>query len=162
MSRKWFYLAAPVAILLLATVPSCRNPFSPIDDLDRIPEKVVINGTVISMQASVYRDFMPGGEPGGSPLIAVITLTAAGHPDFPDYIGADKIWVTNRQEIWESGFQDELRPRSPAEPNVIELVARGGPKWEPETPVNIVVRITVRGGSYLYIKSLNNRVGAVW
>ncbi len=162
MRRKSFLLAAPVAILLLATLPSCRNPFSPIDDLDRIPEKVVIDGTVISMQALVYRDFMPGVEPGGSPLIAVITLAAAGRPDFPDHIGADKIWVSNRRETWESGFQDELRPRSPAEPNIIELVARGGPKWEPETTVDIVVRITVRGGQYLYIKSLNNKVGVVW
>ncbi len=162
MRRKSFLPAVPVAILLLATFPSCRNPLSPVDDLDRIPEKVVIDGTVISMQASVYRDFMPGVEPGGSPLIAVITLTAAGRPDFPDYIGADKIWVTNRRETWESGFQDELRPRSPAEPNIIELVARGGPKWEPETTVDIVIRITVRGGSYLYLKSMNNRVGIVW
>ncbi|MDI6846496.1 MAG: hypothetical protein QME28_10230, partial [Candidatus Saccharicenans sp.] len=104
MRRKSFLLAAPVAILLLATTPSCRNPFSPIDDLDRIPEKVVIDGTVISMQAFLYRDFMPGVEPGGSPLFAVITLTAAGRPDFPDHIGANKIWVTNRRQTWESGF----------------------------------------------------------
>jgi len=39
MRRKGFLLAALFAILLLALTPSCHNPFSPLDDLDRIPEK---------------------------------------------------------------------------------------------------------------------------
>ncbi|MCX8160262.1 MAG: hypothetical protein N3G18_04940 [Candidatus Saccharicenans sp.] len=122
----------------------------------------MIEGTKITMKAFLYRDFMPGGEAGGSPLMAVIELTAEGASNFPDNVGSDRLWVANRTDTWETGFESEIRPKSPGQPNKIELVARGGPKWEIGTKADAVVRLKVDGKFSLFIKSLNNQVGAVY
>lgn len=148
--------------LIFTALHGCRSLFSPIDDLKNIPETIVIGGTKITMKAFLYRDFMPGGETGGSPLIAVVELTAEGAARFPDSFVADRLWVTNRTDTWETGFESEIRPKSLAEPNKIEAVARGGPKWEIGTKADVVVRLRVDGKLSLFIKSLNNEVGAVY
>lgn len=148
--------------LIFTALPGCRSPFSPIDDLENIPETLMIGGTKITMKAFLYRDFMPGGEAGGSPLIAGIELTAEGASNFPDNVAADRLWVTNRTDTWETGFESEIRPKSPGEPNKIEVVARGGPKWEIGTKADVVVRLRVDGKLSLFIKSLNNAVEAVY
>lgn len=157
-----FILPALVILLAFAGATGCRSPFSPIDDLKNIPVTVVIEGKKITMKAFLYRDFMPGGQPGGSPLTAVIELTAEGAFLFPDRVAADRLWVTNRTETWETGFDSEIRPKSPGEPNKIEVVARGGPKWEIGTKADLVVRLKVDGKLSLLIKSLNNEVMAVY
>lgn len=152
----------PSCLIIIICLPACRNPFSPLDDLKNIPDSVVVSGTRVTIKAFLYRDFMPGGEAGGSPLIAVVELTAEGAARFPDSVVADRLWVTNRTDTWETGFESEIRPKSLAEPNKIEAVARGGPKWEIGTKADVVVRLKVDGKLSLFIKSLNNEVGAVY
>ncbi|HAR35750.1 MAG TPA: hypothetical protein DCR87_02355 [Acidobacteria bacterium] len=156
------FLLALGFTLILMSGSACRNPFSPIEDIDRIPEVLVVNGTKISMQVYLYRDFMPGGEPGGSPLFVIVFLIAEGSNHFPDQIGADRVWVTNRTDTWTTRFTHEERLFSPAEPNKISLSAGGGPKWEVGTRADVVVRVTVAGKGELYLKSLNHTVVAVW
>jgi hypothetical protein len=141
----------------------CQNPFSPIKDLDKIPETITVNGLKIMMEVFLWRDFMPTiGAPGGSDLMAVITLTAQGASNFPDYIGADKLYVIYGEQVWETGFADEIRPRDNGHLNQIQLVARGGPKWPVESRVDVIVRVTIKGEGYRYIKALNQIIGATY
>lgn len=148
--------------VFLVTSLSCQNPFSPIEDLDKIPEIVIVSGIKITMDCFLYRDMMPGGDPEGSGLIAIITLTAEDVPVFPDYITADRLYVIYGKDTWETAFEDEIRPRDAAHLNQIQLVARHGPKWPLESQVHVVVRIKVEGSGHRYIKALNKVIGAVY
>lgn len=148
--------------IFLGTYLSCQNPFSPIEDLDLIPEVIIAGGTKITMDCFLYRDMMPGVAPDGTGLIAIITLTADGVSVFPDYITADRLYVIYGKDTWETTFEDEIRPRDATHLNQIELVARNGPKWPLESKVNVVVRVRVEGGGHRYIKALNKIIGAVY
>jgi len=147
----------------LLLLSECHNPFSPVEDLDRIPETITVNGVSISMETFLWRDFMPTiGAPPGSHLRAVITLTAEGTASFPDYVGADRLYVIYGEEVWETAFAEEIRPRDNAHLNQIQLVARGGPKWPVESLVHLIVRITIKGQGYRFIKALNQIIGATY
>ncbi|MGB9763855.1 MAG: hypothetical protein ACPLZD_00665 [Candidatus Saccharicenans sp.] len=167
MRRVRFNLSSPLLLtlcltLILAAGSACRNPFSPLEDIDRIPEVLMVNSAKITMEVHLYLDLMPGAHPEGSPLHIVVFLKAEGLNRFPDYIGADKVWVTNGTETWTTQLTNEERPYSQAEPNKIAFSASGGPKWEVGTKADVVVRVIVSGKGDLYLRSLNNIVGAVW
>jgi len=159
--RRAGFLLCLISLSLLA-IPACQNPFSPIKDLNQIPEVITVDGIKITMDCFLYRDLMPGIGPDGSGLIAVITLTAEDINSFPDYITADKLYVIYGEETWETSLADEIRPRDSVHLNQIELVARNGPKLPVETKVEVVVRVTIKGSGYRYIKALNQKIGAIW
>ncbi|MDD8031238.1 MAG: hypothetical protein PHQ25_04470, partial [Acidobacteriota bacterium] len=80
------------------------------DDIDRIPEIITLDGIRITMKPFLYRDLMPGGELGGTGLIAVITLIAESVSRFPNYLTVDRMYVIYGEEVWETGFEEEIRP----------------------------------------------------
>jgi hypothetical protein len=55
MRRVRFYsnvhlLLAFCLTLILTAGPACRNPFSPLEDIDLIPEVLVVNSAKITME----------------------------------------------------------------------------------------------------------------
>ncbi|MDY0232102.1 MAG: hypothetical protein RBR88_06435 [Candidatus Saccharicenans sp.] len=157
-----FYPLILILGLILAAVSSCQNPFSPVDDIDKIPERLIVDGIRITMQPFLYRNLMPGGEPGGSSLIAVITLTAESVSRFPNYLTVDRMYVIYGEEVWETGFEEEIRPLDQLYLNQIQIVARQGPRWPIEGQVDLVIRVLVRDNSTKYIKAVNQMIGAAW
>lgn len=141
---------------------SCNNPFSPIEDLDKIPESLVVAGFKITMQTYLYRDFMPSTEPDGSELRAIITLIAQNAPTFPDFITGDKLYVIRGTETWESAFFDEIRPSDPGHLNQITLLVDHGPKWPVGSLVKVVVRLDIKGQGYKYLKALDQTIWATY
>jgi hypothetical protein len=153
---------AAVALCLLAA--SCQNPVTPslpLNDLLTAPLSVEINGRQFTLETYVYRDFMPGENAGGSPLIAVANLTAVDGQPFPAEIDGTRLWVINGKEVWETNFQDELRPRDPAHLNQLEKVARGGPKWDVGAQVEVVVRVTVSAAAPCLLRATKQVIGSV-
>lgn len=73
---------------------------------------------------------MPGGEPGGSPLVAFVYLTADDGRAFPDDVDSTRIWVVDGEEVWETGFQGGMRPRNLNHVNQLAKFTGDGPKWE--------------------------------
>ncbi|MGB9893989.1 MAG: hypothetical protein ACPLRA_06205 [Candidatus Saccharicenans sp.] len=156
----FYYIS--IIIICLYSIASCGSPFSPIKDLDRIPESLVIDGLKITMQAFIYRDFMPSTEPSGSELRAVISLIAQNVSTFPDYITGDRLYVIYGTETWESGFYEEIRPSSPGQLNQITLLANGGPKWPINSQITVIVRLVVKGQGHKYLKALNQIIQATY
>lgn len=114
------------------------------------------------MKPFLYRDLMPGGELGGTGLIAVITLIAESVSRFPNYLTVDRMYVIYGEEVWETGFEEEIRPLDQLYLNQIQIVARQGPRWPIEGQVDLVIRVLVRDNSTKYIKAVNQMIGAAW
>ncbi len=143
---------------------SCQNPVTPTfhaEDLLAAPLVVEINGSQFTLETFVYRDFMPGDDAGGSPLIAVAFLTAVDGQPFPAEVDGTRIWVIKGSEVWETNFADESRPRDQAHLYQLQKIARGGPKWDVGAQVEVIVRVTVSTGSPLLLRAPKQVIGSV-
>lgn len=122
------------------------------------PVEVKINGDLFKLETDLWRDFMPEIPPGGSRLIACVFITLNKSETFPDNINADRLWVINGEEFWETAFSDEQIYHSKHQ---LAKIARDGPKWEVKIKVDVVVRI-IRNNKHYYIKAYNQLIGATW
>ena len=132
-----------LALCLLAA--SCQNPVTPslpLDDLLAAPQAVEINGRQFKLETFVWRDLMPTSDPNGFELNAAVYLTAIDGQPFPDFIDSNRIWVINGENVWETTFRGELRPRDSEHLYQLEKVANGGPRWDVGAQVEVVVRVT--------------------
>ncbi len=145
--------AAKVSLVLFFLVSACRGPFSPSVPLERLlssPLEVEVEGRILVLETFLWRDFMPGAPPGGSDLMAKISITAADQQPFPDGLDADRLWLIKAGDIWETEFANEEIPFDSAHSHQNQKIARGGPKWETGTRVEVVVRLlSQEGPSYL-------------
>jgi len=163
MSKKFISLFATVFLLLF--FHSCKSPFSPISptDIDALlssPEQVEINSRRYTLETYLWRDFMPGDSPpDGKPLIALIRIIAIDLLPFPSTLDANRLWVINGQEVWETEFSDEQIPTNPNRKHQLEKIARNGPKWGPGIYVDVVVRIIDYKNKTYLLKASNQYIG---
>ena len=142
---------------------SCKSPFSPdIKELLSFPEEVEINGRIYTLETSLGRDLMPGRDPDGGPLIAVVWITAADQLQFPSNLDANRLWIINGQEVWETEFSYEERPQDPNRKHQLEKIARDGPKWGPNIYVDVVVRIIDHNNRAYFLKASNQYIGGAY
>jgi len=131
-------------VLVLVLLSCCEGPFSPLPTVEMLlssPEQIEIEGRQYVLETYLWRDFMPVSPPDGKPLIALIWITAVDLLPFPGALDADRLWVVNDQQFWETEFSDEERPADPNRKHQLEKIARDGPKWGPGIYVDVVVRI---------------------
>ncbi len=160
MSKK-FLIALVLTVLVISIVFFGYSISRPsvnvgVDELLSAPEQIEIENRQYILESYLSRDFMPISPPDGKPLIALVTITAADSLEFPSSINADKLWVIkNPEEIWETAFTNEkLTPNYNYQ---LEKIARDGPKWGPNIQVDVVVRITHEGNTYL-LKASNQTI----
>ncbi len=71
--------------------------------------------------------------------MASIRISASDKGAFPSSLKVDRLWaIKDKGQVWETELAGE--GRQPAA-NQLEKVARNGPKWEPGTKVDVVVRL---------------------
>jgi hypothetical protein len=136
------------------------KPKVPIDILLSAPEQLEIDGRKYVLETSLNRDFMPICPPDGKPLIALIWLTATDSLEFPASINADQLWIIRDQEVWETKFSNEVKPKEPYRKHQLEKIARDGPKWGPRLQVEVVVRISKRIKECICLELQNNGLDA--
>ena len=112
-------------------------------------------GFTYSLETYLWRDFMPGTDVGsnGRPLIAVAKVavnddTAA----FPAAVTVDRMWVIDGERVWEAVPREE-QPRGGSRVDVVEVVARDGPRWGPGITVDVVVRLRGPGGATVLLRA---------
>lgn len=105
----------------------------------------------MTLQTSLWRDFMPISPPDGKPLGVVLQVTTEDTVEVPAAVRADLVWVLNGGENW-SAVPREERPRSETSP-VYELVARDGPKWGPGITVDVVIRLRDADGRTFLLRA---------
>jgi hypothetical protein len=137
-------------IALLAGVllaPACTDsPTTPraASELLAAPTAITVGARSLVLEPYVYRDFMPGGPAGGSPMIAGLRIRATDGAALPRTLRADSVWVIAAPHVW-SALAGEHR-FSDSAPFTYESVARGGPTWTPGTRIDVVVRVRDGGG----------------
>jgi hypothetical protein len=138
-------------------ISGCK-PFGssvPLDELLSAPEQIEIDGRKYVLETYLWRDFMPISPPGGTPLIALIRITATDSLALPPSIDATLLWVIkDQQEVWETRFSEQERPPYPK--YQLEKVARNGPKWGPGIQVDVVVKV-VDGENDIYLLRASNQ-----
>ncbi len=179
-NNKMLVCMSVIGILLLLGIWGCNfksvtlkevnkdNPSSNIasgvhesenDDIDALlsaPEKIKINKKEIYLNIRLWRDFQPISPEGGKPLIALIRIKTTDGKALPTSLTADRLWVIHHdQDVWDTEFSDEERPENSSE--VLEKIARNGPKWAPDTMADVIVRIGDGEKTYL-IRSSNQRI----
>jgi len=96
-------------------------------------------------------------------MIASICVTAIDQLPFPGTVDADKLWIINGQEVWETEFSDEEIPQDPNRMHQLEKVARDGPKWGPDIYVDVVVKVKDYANFRIYLlRASNQYIGATW
>ena len=136
---RWMTLGAALTVLAAACAGTATSPTPQPSDLASAPLQVTLGGRVLSLEASLWRDFMPISPPDGKPLIAAARVKSDNGSPVPATIVAETLWVLNGNETWSATPREE-RPRSDTAP-VYEVVARDGPKWSPGAMVDVVVRL---------------------
>ncbi len=153
------------AVCILAL--SCDSPFSidlkVLETLLSAPEQIQIDARVYRLETCLYRDFMPSCPPDGQPMIASICVTAIDQLPFPGTVDADKLWIINGQEVWETEFSEEEIPQEPNRTHQLVKIARDGPKWGPDIYVDVVVKVKDYSNFRTYLlRASNQYIGATW
>jgi hypothetical protein len=148
--------------LIAALAAACQGPTVPSVPLETLlsaPEQVAVTGRTLTLETTVWRDFMPGDNAGGSELMAVALITAQDRQPYPTGLDADKVWVIYGDEVWEADFTDESGPPSQARLYQLEKKAYGGPKWEPGVEVEVVVRLVPALGARQLLRVSGQKIG---
>jgi hypothetical protein len=120
---------------------------------------VAIGGSRIGLRVVAWRDFMPrigAGRSGGSPLMVSLQIVSLEPKPLPDGLTVDSVWVRSPEEVWETKPSSESRPGLP---NGMELILRGGPKWETDRRIDVLVRLHTADGSTRYLQVRDQRIG---
>jgi hypothetical protein len=156
--------ALVVAGICLLTL-SCADLFAPSVPLEKLREAplvIEIQGRQYTLETYLWRDFMPGMNPGGSNLLAVIDITAVDKLPFPADIDSSRLWVLKGDEVWETGFAEEQRPPDQAHLYQLRKVARDGPKWDTGIQVEVVVKVISPGGASYLLRATKQTIGATY
>ncbi len=156
--RKPFPRIAAAAVFLAVGCPGPTVPSVPLEELLSAPLEIEVAGRKYVLETFLWRDFMPVSPPDGSDLRAVVRITAVDLQPFPSDLDADRLWVINGRDVWETAFSGENRPRDGLHPHQLEKIARGGPKWETGTRAEVVVRAVTRAGRSFLLRATSQPI----
>lgn len=120
----------------------------------RADSVATIDGHRLELRAVPWRDFMPSPvRRGGSDLMVNLILTSADTLPFPTGLRVDSAWVRSGDQVWATTPTAEPRPDAP---RGLDLMLRGGPRWETGTPIEVLIRIRPRSGraGYLLVRGV--------
>ncbi len=122
-------------------------------DLLDAPETVELDGETLAISAYLYRDFMPVASPDGSegnydgsPLMAMATVSTTSGAALPAGLRAPSLWVVQSGQAW---FDDSPELESGA--GQLLVGGRNGPKWGPDSFVDVVVELVSSTGVHVLL-----------
>ena len=137
------YLFATLCI----TAAACTHetPTAPADRvspavLRSAPTTLAAGKATLTLEATVWRDFMPSTPPGGRPLVVVARVQTTNGSPVPAAIRATDIFVVFGNDVWSTSAKEE-RSRTDTAPQY-EVVGREGPKWSPDVAVDVILRLS--------------------
>jgi hypothetical protein len=91
-----------------------------------------------------------------SAMIATITLTDDHGLPVPPTLHAEKIWILQGESVWETNTIEESRNDTRC-----DFVVRNGPKWQPGSSVDVIVRLTDGNGRRFLLAIRQQTIRAV-
>jgi len=150
----------PLALILVACGAS-GAPSAPPGvpaEVRSAPERVEIEGISYTLEAHLSRDFMPIAPPDGRPLAGIVSLVAAEPRDAPRGLRAETVWVVSGAEVW-AAVPRPLQTLVADRRYHLQLQVGDGPKWKPDTLVDVVLRFSAGGTAHL-VRAAAVRVSA--
>jgi hypothetical protein len=124
-------------------------------------EQVYVDGHSYTLQADLYRDLMPGPAP--TPKRGVggtLFLLADVASDPPPGLRADKAWLVNGADVWETVPQP-LQTFAVDRQHHLSLSVRDGPTWDAGGKADVVLRFSTASGTYFIQKHGVQIIGAL-
>jgi hypothetical protein len=126
-----------------------------VERLRAVRTALEMDGATLRLSSSLWRDFMHA-DGDGQALTGVIKVEAADGGPLPEGLSIASVWLTTGDEIWKP---DDLEPRGSAGgTSELEVIARGGPEWRPNTLVDVVARIEDGDGVRRNLRAPDQRV----
>ncbi len=150
---KKYYCLAILLFILFGGCSSSREPgiSADVDKLKSAPAEIELDGIVFTLDAYLWRDFMPSPDPDlKRGLIASIRIKSADGSAIPVSLKVTSLWVLSKTSVWESK-PEALNLLSP---DVLEVYASGGPEWDKGTKTDIVIEI--RHGNKIKLLGIKN------
>jgi hypothetical protein len=167
MYRAFSIVVCFTALACFVAMTRAETPVS-LEALGRAPQSVRVDGIDLHLKAQVSRDFMPGWvsdadtEPAarGKPMTATLMITARKGERLPSGIRVDAAWVIFRNQVWRTSAAEEQPRNEDSRQMVVSL--SGGPKWEPRSIVDVVVRVVDTNGTGHLLASRHQRIKSSW
>lgn len=151
-----FSLILIPALLLSASCATRRSSLTrlPPSQLRAAPSSVVIDGKQVVLATSLRRDFMPPNPRQGLPLVAVLRVQTDDGRSLPPNVTVDAAWLINGHDVWASVPRRETAGSS----MYYEVVAREGPRWTPDSRVDVAVRLKLPTGESRILLATNQLI----
>ena len=111
-------------------------------------DQIYVDGHAYTLQADLYRDLMPGPAP--TPKRGVggtIFLTPDAQSDPPVGIRAEKMWLVNGTDVWET-VPRPLQTFAADRQHHLSLSVADGPTWDAGAKVDVVLQFSTSSGTY--------------
>ena len=111
-------------------------------------EQVYVDGRSYTLQVDLYRDLMPGPSP--TPKRGVggtIFLRPDAESDPPAGLRAERTWLVNGAEIWET-IPQPLQTFAIDRQHHLSLSVRDGPTWDAGSKVDVVLQFSTASRTY--------------
>lgn len=149
----------PILAIACVLLAGCDQPTtlstSP-GEFATVPTTVQVDGYQLTLEAHLWRDFQPVAPPDGWPLVAVLRVKTADGRPFPASVTADRVSVVYGDQVWTAPARQE---HPGWRPDLLEVVARDGPKWGPHVKVDVVVRLRGSGGQEYLLRAPDQLIG---
>jgi hypothetical protein len=155
-------------IFLVCAFAACQDtgievpPELPLRILLNAPDTVRVDGRTLTLSTSLWRDLMPSTDDHGSPLTAILYVETADSANFPASISADAVWIVRGDEVWKGFCAKEAPPPGEQRPNRLWRIARNGPGWPVDLPVEVIVRLLVANGSSRLLRASHQRINGAY
>lgn len=136
-----------ISLAIVLAVSACNNvkkedPDSAIA-LRLSPQTISLGEHTLTLEAFLWRDFMPMTPPGGSELRSVVKVSKQGIGDLDITPELLYQYVIYGDEVWKAAIESVHHY-----PDRIEGFSGGGPKWGPDVLVDVVVELKYDGNTY--------------
>jgi hypothetical protein len=114
-----------------------------------VAETLSVAGVRLVLDAQLNRDFMPNAPADGRPMDAYVRLVEVDSLAIPAGVAPDHLWALQPLRAWSTTLGDDGERPLP-----YEVVRRAGcgPKWEPGTLVDAVVRVHYQNRDFFVIQ----------
>src|SRR2546427_3941836 len=124
-------------------------------------EQIYIDGHSYTLQADLHRDLMPGPAPTAKRGVGgTIFLTPGSESDPPAGMRADKTWLVNGTDTWETVPQP-LQTFAVDRQHHLSLSVRDGPTWDAGSKDDGRLQFSPSSGTYCIQKRGGQVIGAL-
>jgi hypothetical protein len=152
----WLFLAQSVLVTPLHSDPLADRS-SQLAFARSAKETMVIEGSTLRLQASIWRNFMPVIiDANSARLRASISLIDVNEKPVPRALHAETVCVVQGDRVWKTNKVEE-GGEDHANPSIRSFTVGSGPKWPTQSYVDVFVRVADQNGEH-YLLVLRHQI----